>query len=224
MNTGGIIPTYAFLDEQGNLNKNSPQRYFSVGALISSYPDNLIDELHLVFEGLCSLLKKDSSRLEFHFKELTNTSVDQYIIALDVLQKHKSSWRFCMIVIDREDPKFRSPGNKLEEWEAYLRFIKMLLKSNLRNNEQVILLTDYRRRPKGKVRHLATLPQVVSNLTDTLKIESQGTLLVQMTDLLIGGELYAGSIEAKNKLKGKVEEIKKVVGKKGFDRWDVTWR
>ena len=178
----------------------------------------------MAFEGLCSLLQKDTSRLEFHFKEVTNTSIQLYIKTLDILEKHLESWRFCMIVIDRNDPNFKKPQNKLEEWEAYLRFTKMLLKNNLFIFVKVVLLSDYKRRPKGKIRELATLPQVIPNLTDTLKVESQGILLIQMTDLLIGGELYNGTIQAKNLIKDKVNHIKQLAGEKKFNRWNVKWK
>jgi hypothetical protein len=223
MNNSSILPTFAFVDEYGNLAMASYQRFFSIGAIISSFPDDLNDAIHQDFECLCSILRKDPSRLEFHFTSVTKTSVDIYLKALDRLLEYKDDWRFCSIIIDREDKKYKHPRNKQESWECYLRYLKMLMQNNIKYNERVVMIADYQRRPTGKVHKFATLHKVVPNLVDTLKVESQGVLLVQLCDLITGGFLYSGTLNVKKKIHQKVKEIEKAMGKKGFNVWRVKW-
>lgn len=217
-----LIPTFAFLDESGNLDPGSPQRYFAVGAVIDSYPDDMIKELHNLFEGLCSALKKDPSRLEFRFSDVKKSSLSFYLKLIDIMKKY-NSWRFCCLIIDKKDPKYSQPTHVQEIWECYLRYTKLLLQKNLNNNERTVLIADFLKQPKGKVHTLATMPQVVSQLVDTLQVESQGVLPVQVADVFLGGCLYSGKDVVKKRIAKKVKQLKKNIGKKRFNQWEVEW-
>lgn len=190
-----IKPTFAFLDEHGNLSPGGPQRHFAVGAIIDSYPDGLVEELHQLFEGLCSLLKKDPSRLEFKFSEVTKKSLPLYLRLL---------------------------------WEWYLRYVKMLLQKNLYTDEKIILLADFYRRPKGNVHEFSSLPEIVPQLVDTLQVESQGILLIQAADILLGASLYQGSDSVKQKIANGVCELRDRLEKGRFHerriKWKVKWK
>jgi len=220
-------PTFAFLDEYGNLSSNSPQRYFAVGAIIDSYPDGLVEELHQTFEGLCSLLKKDPSRLEFKFSEVTKTSLPLYLRLLEVLAKHPS-WRFCSMIVDKNDPKYSQLLTKQEVWEWYLRYVKILLQKNLYSDERAILLADFYRRPKGNVHKFSSLPEIVPQLVDTLQVESQGVLLIQAADVLLGASLYQGSDSVKQKIANGVCDLRYKLEKGRFHerriKWKVKWK
>lgn len=218
-----MIKTFGFLDESGNLSVNHKDQYFTVGAIFHPWPDELIIKLHKVFEGFSAAMKKDPTRLELKFNEVTTTSLNYYLAALELLKEDKD-WRFCSLIIDKKDPKYKVPVDKLQQWECYLRYVKLLLNHNLKNHEQMTLLADFLRRPNGTVHSFATLPTVVTQLDDVLQIESQGVLLVQMTDVLLGGALYNGVDVVKMKLKDKVIEIKTDVGKLRFNEWRMIWK
>ncbi len=187
-----LKPTFAFLDESGNLSPNSPNRYFTVGAIIDSYPDDLTKKLHLSLQSLQGTLRRvDDPKLEFKFSAVTKTSLPVYLKLIELLEQF-TSWRFCCLIVDTEDEKYAQPSNVQEIWEEYLKFTKLLPQNNLANDERTVLIADYYRQPSGKVHELATLPQVVPNLVDTLQVESQGVLPVQVADVLLGACLYEG--------------------------------
>lgn len=218
-----IKPTFCFLDESGNLAPKSPQRYFAVGGVVDSFPDELIKELHLCFEGLCSVLKKDPTRLEFKFASIKKSSLPLYLKIVDILKKYKS-WRFCCLIVDKDDSNFWQPTTAQQIWENYLRFTKLLLKNNLKGNERTVLVADFYKQPKGKVHSLATLPQVAPQLVDTLQVESQGVLPVQVADILLGCCLYEGRDKVKLRLRKKVSELKQEVPQYRFNEWRIKWQ
>lgn len=219
-----IKPTFCFLDESGTLNVNHPNiRYFAVGAILHSYPDDLIDQLHDVFVNLSNVLRKDPSRIEFKFNKVTKMSLPLYKDCLKLL-KQDEHWRFFSLIIDLDDNKFNPPKDYLEAWECYLRWIKHLLQKNIKSNEKTTLIADYLKKPKAKVHSLATLPSVVPQLWDVLQVESQGVLLVQMADVLLGGSLYKGTDKVKKELSQEVNNLKDNVGKNRFNEWRVKWR
>lgn len=218
-----IKPTFAFFDESGNLSPNNPDRYFAVGTIIDSFPDGLVQELHLSLQHLEGRLQRTNDpKLEFKFGAITKTSFPVYQEILEKLHKHPS-WRFCCLIVDTDDDKFSQPNTAQEIWEAYLRFTKLLLQNNLKNDERTVLIADYYRQPAGEVHELATLPQVVPNLVDTLQVESQGVLPVQLADILLGACLYEGKDQVRLKLQEQVRELEEAVGKERFDRWRIKW-
>lgn len=222
-----VINTFAFLDETGNLSTKHPDRYFAVGAIFHPWPDETIIELHKVFSGLSGALKKDPSRLEFKFNEVTKSSLHFYKSALGVLA-NDPDWRFCSIVIDKKDPKFVVPPDKLSQWECYLRWVKHLLTKNIRDHERAVLLADFLRRPNGVVHSFATLHKIVPNLVDELQVESQGVLLVQLADVLLGSSLYNGTDVVKKELSDEannlLETLRKNPSGKRYNRWDPIWK
>ena len=218
-----IKPTFCFLDESGTLNVNHPEiRYFAVGAVIHSYPDDLIRKLHKEFEGLCATLKKDPTRLEFKFTTVTSNSLPHYKNCLKILLQDKG-WRFCSFVVNLDDNNFQPPKDYLEVWECYLRYTKLLLQKNLYPEEKTTLIADYVKQPvKAPVHSLATLPAVVPQLWDVLQVESQGVLLVQMADVLLGGSLYKGQNKVKLELAKEIQKIRPLLGRR-FNEWRVKW-
>lgn len=203
-------PTFCFLDESGTLNVNHPTiRYFAVGAIIHSYPDELIIKLHNEFESLSSTLKKDPTRLEFKFTLVTPNSLKHYLNCLKILEQD-DNWRFCSFVVNLDDANFRAPRDYLEVWECYLRYTKLLLQKNLLAEEKTTLIADYLKQPKKAPSHsLATLPAIVPQLWDVLQVESQGVLLVQMADILLGGSLYNGNDKVKIQLSSEIKKLRK---------------
>jgi hypothetical protein len=217
------LKTFGFLDETGNLSLNHPVRKFAVGAIIHPWPDELIINLHNVFTGFCSDMKKEPTRMEMKFNEVTLRSLPHYLKAIDSLERDPE-WRFCSLVIDKDDPKFIQPVDKLKAWECYLRYVKLLLQRNIQSHEHMILLADFLRRPSGNVHTFATLPSVVQGLDDVLQVESQGILLVQMADILLGATMYTGVDVVKVQLKNRVRNLVASLNKRRFNEWKIIWK
>ena len=119
---------------------------------------------------------------------------------------------------------YAQPLTKQEVWECYLRYAKLLLQKNLYTDERTILLADFYRRPKGNVHKFSTLPQVVPQLVDTLQVESQGVLLVQAADVLLGASLYQGQDVVKQKISNGVSELRGKTEKARFNEWRIKWK
>jgi len=218
-----MIQTFCFLDESGILDATNIQtRYFAIGAILHPWPDELIIQLHQIFEDLCNKLKKEPSRLEFKFSEITKLSLPLYKTCVEILLNDQD-WRFFSVVIDLRDPKFEAPTNPQQKWECYLRWAKILLQKNLKAEEKATLIADYLRRPKGEVHSFATLPKVVPQLWDVIQVESQGVLLVQMADILLGASLFSGVDRVKVEFKKKVNELRSKLDRKRFNEWYVKW-
>ena len=196
--------------------------HWAIGAIVHPWPEELIEQLHAVFEGLVSECKRHRTAQEFHFNEVTLGTVRHFIKALDCLQKDPD-WRFFSVVVDLNDPLFEKPNDAKGAWACYLRWIKLMLCRNLRPEEKTTLLADFQHRPKGSAHKLATLPAVVPQLWDVIQLESHGVLLIQMADVLLAGSLYKGVSACKKQLADRVNALRKAVGKARFNEWRVRW-
>ncbi|MCE0483842.1 MAG: hypothetical protein LV479_06360 [Methylacidiphilales bacterium] len=134
-----------------------------------------------------------------------------------------NNWRFASLIIDLTDSKFIPPKDPLQAWAYYLRWTKIFMQKKIRPNEKATLLADFYKAPKASVHKLATLPAVVPSLWDVLQVESQGVLLVQMADLLLGASLYDGVQQCKLELAARVTALKNSMPKSRFDEWRIKW-
>lgn len=112
-----MIKTFGFLDESGNLSLRHKDKYFAVGAIFHPWPDELIIKLHNIFAGFSAEMKKDPTRLELKFNEVTKRALPFYIKALQELESDKD-WRYCSLVVNKKDPKFWIPDDKLKQWDV----------------------------------------------------------------------------------------------------------
>jgi len=215
------LPVFCFLDESGTFLGNE-SAYFALGAIIHPWPDNLTESLHEALEGLISDCKQHRTSQEFHFTDVTEGTLKHFLKCMNLLEADKD-WRFVSLVIDLNDPKFVMPKDHLQAWAYYLRWTKIFLRKKIRPNEKATLLADFYKAPKASVHKLATLPAVVPTLWDVLQVESQGILLVQMADLLLGASLYAGVSSAKAQLAQRVKDLRAMLPKSRFDEWKVIW-
>ena len=161
--------------------------------------------------------------MEFKFTSVTPNSLPYYLKCLKELEDDKY-WRFCSLMIDLDDKKFNPPKDYLEAWECYLRYIKLMLKRNITADETTTLIADYLRQPKKAPSHsIATLPAIIPQLWDVLQVESQGVLLVQMADVLLGGSFYRGADKVKMKLSEEIKKLRTKTGRSRFNEWKVKW-
>lgn len=224
-----IIKTFTFIDESGVLNPTiNGKAYFGIGAFKHTKPIELLGRLHPVYEGLVSELRKDETRVEFSFKSTTSKSIRYDLQFLDKLNGDYD-WEFNCLYFDVNNKSFIKPSNHLERWEKYVSFVKMLIKNNIWEKEETIVIADYLRKPKGSNKKIEFIEQDISQIYNILQTESHGVLAVQLADMLLGGFLYSlnpdsGDKEGnKTKIAQKVLELKRKVGKSKFNCWEVKW-
>jgi Protein of unknown function (DUF3800) len=216
-----IRPVFCFLDESGTI-LGDDSKYFALGAIVHPRPDELIENLHKVFEGLVADCSKHRTAQEFHFTDVTLGTVKHFIKCMDCLEQDKD-WRFFSVVLDVKDSRFKKPNDALGAWSCYLRWAKIMLQRNLYPEEKATLVADFLRRPKGSTHSLASLPGVVPQLWDVLQVESHGVLLVQMTDVILGASIYQGKSECKMALAERVAKLRLSMPKWRFNEWRVAW-
>lgn len=224
-----IIKTFSFIDESGALNPiQDGKSYFGIGAFKHTKPIELLERLHPVYEGLCSKLKKDETRVEFSFKSTTSKSIKYDTAFLNKLDGDYD-WEFNCLYFDANDKNFVRPSNHVQRWEKYVSFIKMLVSKTLWKNEETVVVADYQRRPKDSNKKIEFVKEDIANVYNILQTESHGVLPVQMADMLLGGLLYSlnpdsGDKEGnKTRIAQKVLELKRKVGKNKFNCWEVDW-
>jgi hypothetical protein len=224
-----ITKTFTFIDESGALNPTAQGKsYFGIGAFKHTKPIELLSRLHPPYEGLCSELKKDETRVEFSFKSTTSKSIKFDLAFLDKLDGDYD-WEFNCLYFDANDKNFIKPSNHIERWEKYVTYIKMLVEKNLWGSEGTVVVADYQRRPKGSRKKIEFVEKDIEKVYNILQTESHGVLPVQMADMLLGGYLYSlnpssGDKEGnKTRIAQKVLELKKKVGKNKFNCWEINW-
>ena len=225
-----IIKTFTFLDESGALIPKASQKrnFYGIGILKHTRPIQLIQKLHPTYEALCSRLKKDETRVEFSFKSTTRSSIDLDLKYLDTLCQDYD-WEFNCLYFDTTDKDYKPPSPPVDLWESYVQYSKMLTKKNLWREEQTVLIADYQKKPKQSGKQFEFIALDIPQVYNVLQAESHGVLLIQAVDLLLGGFLYSlqsnlGDKEGnKTAISKKVIEIKKRVGRKKFNCWDVDW-
>src|SRR3989338_4072727 len=224
-----VIKTFTFIDESGALNPiQDGKSYFGIGAFKHTKPIELLERIHPVYEGLCNALKKDETRVEFSFKSTTSKSIKYDIAFLDKLNGDYD-WEFNCLYFDANNKSFIKPNNHIQRWEKYVTYIKMLIEKNLWSSEETVVIADYQRKPKDSRKKIEFVEQDISRVYNILQTESHGVLPIQIADMLLGGFLYSlnpdsGDKEGnKTRIAQKVLELKKKVGVKKFNCWEVDW-
>lgn len=224
-----MLKTFTFIDESGALNPTvNGKSYFGIGAFKHTKPIDLLDRLHPVYEGLCSELRKDDTRVEFSFKSTTSKSIRYDLAFLDKLDGDYD-WEFNCLFFDTNDSNFIKPNNHIQRWEKYVSFIKMLISKNMWRSEQTVVIADYQRKPKGSNKKIEFVEQDIPGVYNILQTESHGVLPIQLADMLLGGYLYSlnpnsGDKEGnKTRLAQKVLDLKNKVGKNKFNCWEIDW-
>jgi len=225
-----ILKTFTFLDESGALIPKDGQKrdYYGIGIFKHTRPIQLIQKLHPIYEALCSILKKDETRVEFSFKSTTRSSIDLDLQYLDTICQD-FDWEFNCLYFNTNDKNYNPPQPPIGLWEAYVQYSKMLIRKNLWTKEQTVLIADYQKKPKPSRKQFEFISVDVPQVYDVLQVESHGVLLVQAVDLLLGGFLYSldsslGDKEGNKKaISQKVLQIKNKIGRKKFNCWPVDW-
>lgn len=198
---------FLFIDEIGiSLDPNQP--YFGIGGFKIDNTIIINRKLHNVFTGALSFLNQKEERFEFKFKYVTHRSLRFYLEIIDTL-KQNSGWNFDFIL-----KKKRSTWGKTTFWKKYLEYINLLLRKFPKRD--LVLVSDYLSKPKEEEIDLLSIVEKEPRVLNVLQLESQGSLLLQVADILLGGVAYQKRIqnglptdEVKHKLSNLVIELLK---------------
>lgn len=185
-NQGNLKASFLFIDEVGiSLDKN--QKYFGIGGLEIMDTIELNRKLHDIFTGAVSFLHQKEERFEFKFKHITHNSSKFYQEIIKTLAE-TSGWQFKYILKQKD-----APWGKTTFWEQYLEDICLL--TGQFSERGLIVVSDFLSKPKNVEKDLPDTVGVRGNVINILQLESQGSLLLQVADILLGGVAYQKRVE-----------------------------
>jgi len=169
---------FVFIDETGIAASTPTQPYFGVGIFITGKTTLLNKELHDVLVKALSTYKITKDKFEFKFSSISKTNLTFYKKIIAILTKYKKDWAFSAIIENKEQASWTQD----QLWENYLgKIIKILS----RKKSKAVIIADYLSKPniaKMDFDSLLVLHQILA----TLQLESQGSLLLQVADILLG--------------------------------------
>lgn len=169
---------FLFIDETG-ISPDLRQKYFGLGAFKIKNTLYLNRKLHNIFVGALSFLKQREETFEFKFTYITKNSFRFYKEILNLL-KNNSNWQFELFLKEKN-----KNWEKTMLWPEYLKGLDIILKKFPQDN--IILVMDYLAKPKKAKNDILNITNKYPNVLNILQLESQGSLLLQVSDILLGG-------------------------------------
>lgn len=208
---------FCFLDESGSLN-NPTESFFTVGFIKCSQPYYLQSII---------LYERSKRRFfdELKFNKLSKNNFDFAIFALDSFFK-TSGFGFCSYTLDKHGTYFQKTFGT-DPWKAYEDISIRLIKSNISQNEILIIIADHVTVPRS-VRFEVNVKRKINDASGRLSIagvsrfDSRSNDLLQLADLIIGAVTYdlkfaTGIIQKGDKYKRRfLEHLKKNLGVNAF--------
>ncbi|MHB0978930.1 MAG: hypothetical protein ACYC5Q_02445 [Thermoleophilia bacterium] len=181
------------MDESGILG-GSTQRFFSLGLMKAQSLGPFSDAAHRVYDRAVSSVPGAGPDFEFKFNSVTATSLPFHLELIDAYFS-QAEYYFCAFVMDKQRPGVNWQAYFGSVWEAYLSYVKMVVKNNIEPDEEVCVIADYLGKPKKSPTYFE------SNLTGCLgsaganpgrafnacMLDSCSSLAIQAVDLILGG-------------------------------------
>ena len=185
---------FVFIDETGIINKDGAS-FMGVGALIF-YGDlsKINHELREIFLSAVNKFGQEEKTFEFKFTYVKPTNVEIYKSLIRVLKKHSDRWDFVYNL---------QPKSKKGSWKQYLYLLRLTLE---KLGGDYTVLADYLNQPSLSSKKIETATNF-SQVLNVLQIESQGTVFLQLVDILLGGVAYLKSAGNNSYRKEISEEI-----------------
>ncbi len=207
---------FIFVDETGT---NKSDRFFGIGCLLipvdkmGAYHDLLSVKLSQILtmvkakeaelEGkltrvdLANFYKGRSDPYEMKFKYINTTTQEGYSWLISQYFK-LSDLKFCCLVIDREQD-YPPPG--FDYFDLYIQRLFMLLKNNVDDEDEFVILPDEITTPKGKSYEEALMVKLRANGKKCFgihRLESHSSIFLQMVDVLTGACVHSfkGTVHA----------------------------
>ncbi len=237
---------FIFVDESGvSLNTDDRQPYFGVGMLKvqDPYPftvdllnthfanySNLRSQRRTVIKDLkaspkvltqdeLNMMLASTRHYEYKFTDVTPDKLDKYLRFLDTALKHK--FEFHCVVIDKDHPRFLAEIHS-NFWDAYIHYCKQLCQSNCRAEERATIIADFNHKPNASNQDFSTELRSLSCINNAIMLQSVGTPLIQLCDILLGAAIFRYRITHKqikdsNRAKSKAQFTNYLFEKLGLD-------
>lgn len=184
---------FVFMDETGSINNKSNQ-FFALGMTKCMQPHFLDYQIRL-------LRQKRSVFYELKWNTISKYKVS-FIKEIIDITKLTSGIKFSAMVVNKKNTDFEKLF-KNDPYIAYQKFTEVLLKRGLKFNEILIVLADYITTPKEihfevDVKHSINKQFGRLAIAGVHRIDSKGTNLLQINDILLGAIIY--DFKLKNKL------------------------
>ncbi|TSC94215.1 MAG: Uncharacterized protein CEN87_566, partial [Parcubacteria group bacterium Licking1014_1] len=191
---------FAFIDETI---RYAPLPEIGVGVITVSNNHLFFNQqLRNVFLEAVNALKKEEKNFEFKFSYITENSLPYYHKLLDILEKNSDNWDFSYVFKNKSAP----------QWEMYVGLIRDIF--NGKKNIYTVI-ADYLDKPKKAKYGLSSLG-LIKSIANILQIESQGSVFIQMADIMLGAVSFVrGRQEDKYKTGIADRVIKILENKKG---------
>lgn len=185
---------FGFIDETGVLNKDPKQRFFAIGLLKCDDTSALLEELVVLKNRTMEKLRAaqlekglqvTTGDFEFKFSSITKTSANYYKDLISLYLKFPSL-QFNALVLDKGNPRLDIGKYFPSTWEAYISYSKMLVRNNLRGNEQLCVIADFLGKPRASAKYYEPEIRALDNVYNATFLESHASLLIQMVDVLVG--------------------------------------
>lgn len=177
-------PYFAFIDESGTLAHDEDQRFFSIGLLLIEDTSRITQELSLIRNQAIAGLNAKGKGFEFKFNRITNRSRPFYELLIDTVLSHPV--RICVLALDKTNPEIDYESRFKFTWDAYIYFVKHILKHNVKPEKPCIVLADYIHKPKKCSHYLETELKLLPQVDNATMLESESANLIQLIDLLVG--------------------------------------
>jgi len=183
-----------FIDETGVLNKDPKQRFFAIGLLKCADTSALLEELVVLKNRTMEKMRQAQAEkglpvstrdFEFKFSSITKSSANYYRDLISLYLKFPTL-QFNALVLDKANPKINIDKFFPSTWEAYISYSKMLVRNNLRGNDQICVIADFLGKPRASSKYYEPEIKSLSNVYNATFLESHASLLIQMVDVLVG--------------------------------------
>lgn len=185
---------FGFIDETGVLHNDPDQRFFAIGLLKCEDTSALYEELwtlknraesKLDLERQIKGLPVRKGCFEFKFSSITRGSHEFYYELINLYFKF-AKLQFCSLVIDKVNPEVKIEEVFPDTWEAYIGYSKMLIKNNMKANDEICVVADFLGKPKTSNEYYEPEIRSLPDVYNATVLESHASLFIQLVDVMIG--------------------------------------
>lgn len=205
---------FAFIDETGIAeNAEVPQPFFGIGFLKVDRASEISENLFLMNYNISSQLRSKRKDLisalekspriltgnelnllmaktrhyEYKFSYISYDNLSRYISLIDKI--HQFKFHFCSLIINKNDPLFNAQvyGNY---WHACAKYTKLIADKNCKNDEKLIVISDYMTKPKASTICYEDELMKSKNIINVIRAHSATFPLLQVCDLFLGSVIF----------------------------------
>lgn len=157
-----------------------------------------------------NVMMRSTRHTEFHFTEIHPANLESYKSVLEAVKPF--SFHFCALMVNKRDPKF-NPEIYRNPWDFYIHLLKLLCRTNLKENEQASVVVDYMTKPKISTKELdrELLCRMGGRVANVQLVDSVGVSMIQLCDILLGAVAFQNRRDI-----GHIHESNKTTAREDF--------